>query len=400
MPRRRANPPLFPRGSGVGARALLVVLLALGIWFADQRGVPLLTAIRGSMDWLLQPLRWATNVPGNLADAGGELKNYSALLAENERLKQEQFKAQARLLLLDALEAENRRIRQLMASSSALDQKVLIAEIVGTNQAPYRHQITLNKGAEEGVYFGQAIVDAYGVMGQVVRVNPTSSVALLVTDPAHGIPVEVNRTGLQTIARGGGDGRVLSLPFLPGNADVKVGDLLVSSGLGGRFPAGYPVGEIFDIRRTTGDHFMEASAYPSARLNQGRQTLLVWSSAPETPAVADTADLPGVLAAAASAAAIRTPLGSIASAMPVLPKVEAEIATPPLKPAANSASGSPTTVTAPASKPAAVKPKPAPVRKPPQVVVPAQTPGAQAPAAAAPPAPVVTEPPPAVVPPQ
>ncbi|MES2684009.1 MAG: rod shape-determining protein MreC [Pseudomonadota bacterium] len=303
MARRRASSPLFPRGPGVGARTLLVILLALGIWFADQRGLPLLTAVRGSVDWLLQPLYWAGNLPGNVADAGGELKNYKDLLAENRALKEAQLKAQARLLLLDSLEAENRRIRQLMASSSALDQRVLIAEIVATSQAPYRHQITLNKGAADGVYFGQAIVDAYGVMGQVIRVNPTSSVALLVTDPSHGIPVEVNRTGLQTVARGGGDGRVLSLPFLPGNADVKVGDLLVSSGLGGRFPAGYPVGEIFDIRRTTGEHFMEASAYPSARLNQGRQALLVWSSLPTPVAGEDPTDNPARLAASAAASA-------------------------------------------------------------------------------------------------
>jgi len=343
MARRRAN-PLFPRGPGVGARTLLVLLLALGVWFADQRGLPLLTAIRGSVDWLLQPLRWATNLPGDAASAGSELKNYRALLAENRQLKQEALKAQARLLLLDALEAENRRIRQLMASSSALDQKVLIAEIVATSQAPYRHQISLNKGAEEGVYFGQAIVDAYGVMGQVIRVNPTSSVALLVTDPSHGIPVEINRTGLQTVARGGGDGRVLTLPFLPGNADVKVGDLLVSSGLGGRFPAGYPVGEIFDIRRTTGEHFMEASAYPSARLNQGRQALLVWSSAPVFTTAEDPTTAPATLAASAAASAMLHWPGAV-TAPPVAPVVSGDVPNPPLR------------YVDAARKPAAAKPK-------------------------------------------
>lgn len=389
MARRRSSPPLFPRGPGVGARALLVVLLALGVWFADQRGVPVLTAIRGSMDWLLQPLRWVTNVPGNMADAGSELKNYRALLTENEQLKQAQLKAQARLLQLDALEAENRRIRQLMASSSSLDQKVLIAEIVATSQAPYQHQITLNKGAAEAVYFGQAIVDAYGVMGQVIRVNPTSSVALLVTDPSHGIPVEVNRTGLQTVARGGGDGRVLTLPFLPGNADVKVGDLLVSSGLGGRFPAGYPVGEIFDVRRTTGEHFMEASAYPSARLNQGRQALLVWSAAPVAIPAEELGEGSATLSgAAAAAASIRIPF---AAAAPVAP-ANAPTAQPPLKlptpDAARAASGG-NTAAKPAAKPAAAattpKPKPVPKPKPPpQVTVPAEARPAQADAPRAP----------------
>lgn len=368
MARRRSS-PLFPRGPGVGARTLLVMLLALGIWFADQRGLPVLTAIRGSVDWLLQPLRWATNLPGNLTAASGDLKNYRALLTENAQLKESLFKAQARLLQLNALEAENRRIRQLMTSSSALDQKVLIAEIIATSQAPYRHQITLNKGAADGVYFGQAIVDAYGVMGQVIRVNPSAAIALLITDPSHGIPVEVNRTGLQTIARGGGDGRVLSLPFLPGNADVKVGDLLVSSGLGGRFPAGYPVGEIFDVRRTTGEHFMEASAYPSARLDQGRQTLLVWGSAPVIVASEDPHANPTALAAAAAASAIQLPK--------VLPDPAAGTAepVPPFRPANTQAK--PSTVT-PKTRPA---PASAP---PPQLTVPAQQPALETPAEAPP----------------
>lgn len=367
MARRRASRPLFPRGPGVGARALVVVVLATSVWFADQRGLPVLTAIRGSIDWLLQPLHWAGNLPGNVADAGGELKNYRALLAENQALRNEQLKAQARLLQLDALEAENRRIRQLMASSSALDQKVLIAEIVATSQAPYRHQITLNKGAADGVYFGQAIVDAYGVMGQVIRVNPASSVALLVTDPSHGIPVEVNRTGLQTVARGGGDGRVLTLPFLPGNADVKVGDLLVSSGLGGRFPAGYPVGEIFDIRRTTGEHFMEASAYPSARLNQGRQTLLVWSSAPAPVLSEDPTEAPASLAASAAASA---------QAWAGLPRQAAAVAdeVPPLPPLRYSDAVMPKTVSKPAEAVSKPKPKPKPAKPaaPPQLTIPAE----------------------------
>lgn len=365
MARRRTSSPLFPRGPGVGARAFLVILLAFGVWVADQRGVPLLTAVRGSIDWVLQPLHWVGNMPADIADAGGELKNYRELLTENKQLREQQLMAQARLLKLDALEAENRRIRQLMASSSALDQKVLIAEIIATAQSPYRHQITLNKGAEDGVYFGQAVVDAYGVMGQIIRVNPSSSVALLVTDPSHGIPVEINRTGLQTSARGGGDGRVLTLPFLPGNADVKVGDLLMSSGLGGRFPAGYPVGEIFDIRRTTGEHFMEASAYPSARLNQGRQALLVWSSLSTTPASDETTttDTSALAAQAAAAARLRAAPVAASAAVPASskPAPAAKPKTPKTEPAKpKPAAAAPVAEPTPATKPAAEAPPASP----------------------------------------
>lgn len=261
----------------MGFRTALLLMLSFGLWFADQRDPKLLLQIRGGIQWVLQPVQWLAAVPQGVSSATQGVRSHASLLTENRQLREEQLKQQARLLKFAALEAENRRIRQLLASSSALEEKVLIAEIIATSQDPYRHQITLNKGNQDGVYLGQALVDAYGVMGQVIRVYPTASTAMLITDPGHGIPVEINRTGLQTIARGGGDGRVLSLPFLPGNADVKVGDLLVSSVLGGRFPGGYPVGEVFDVRRTTGEHFMQASAYPAARLGQGRQALLVWS---------------------------------------------------------------------------------------------------------------------------
>ena len=167
---------------------------------------------------------------------------------------------------------------------------MLIAEIVEASQDPYR-QIILDKGARDGVYKGQALVDAEGVMGQVISVRPASSVALLLSDPSHGIPVEINRTGLQTIALGRGDGQNLSLPYLPGTADVQVGDLIVSSSLGGSFPEGYPVGHITELKHEPGEHFMEALAAPAANLNQDRQALLVWSESfpmAEPPAAPET----------------------------------------------------------------------------------------------------------------
>lgn len=382
---------MFQRGPGLGFKTTLIALLALGIWFADQRDVAFLSPVRSTVDRLLQPLRWLGTVPEWFSSIGEDFRSNRQLAAENHALREAQLKSQAELLRLEALEAENRRIRQLMASSSALEQKVLIAEIVSNSQDPYRHQITLNKGARDGVYFGQAIVDAYGVMGQVIRVNPTSSTALLVTDPGHGIPVEINRTGLQTVARGGGNGRVLTLPFLPGNADVKVGDLLVSSGLDGRFPSGYPVGEIFDVRKTTGEHFMEASAYPSARLNQGRQALLVWSEAGNAALVVEPPD--AALSGAAEQAALAAkrlpppgsgkPLagGSGAAAPGATSKTPKPAATP--KPAGTADRTPPaTTGTTPASGPTLV-PSPAPKKS--AVANPTAKPAEAPPALASPP---------------
>lgn len=281
----------------LGLKLVLFVTLSITLMVAENRGSRL-EPLRQWLSWALTPVMWLAASPANVSNSVDYFHTRELLRNENRELRDRLLQQDARLLRLASLEAENGRIRELLASSSALEDRVLIAEILATSQDPYRHQIVLNKGERDGVYRGQAVLDAYGIMGQVVQVNPGSSVALLITDPDHGIPVEINRTGLQTIALGRGDGHGLSLPYLPGNADVKVGDLLVSSGLGGRFPAGYPVGEIHELRHAGGESFMEAIAYPKAQLNQGRQALLVWServlpsSAPGEAPVQVPIDLP------------------------------------------------------------------------------------------------------------
>lgn len=290
--------PLFPRGPGLGFRTFLLAIASLALIFHDSRGDSL-HALRGGINVALTPLVWVASLPSRLLNAAGDIDLRTTLESENKDLRTKQLALEARLLKLEALEAENRRLRELMASAATLEEQVLIAEIVAVSQDPYRHQISLNKGTRDGVYRGQALVDAQGIMGQIVEVSPFSSKALLITDPDHGIPVEVNRTGLQTIAVGRGDERGLRLPFLPSNADIRTGDLLVSSALGGRFPAGYPVGEVYEVKHLAGEHFMEAYAHPRARLNQGRQALLVWSESyavteeiDDTPPQADAAPTP------------------------------------------------------------------------------------------------------------
>lgn len=285
--------PLFPRGPGLGLKALVLVLLALGAILTDQRSETL-KPVRDGLTWALQPVTWAAALPSALSRSADHLSTREALLRENQVLRENQLLLQARLQKNEALETENRQLRELLASSAKLEERVLITQIVSAAQDPYRQQVIIDKGARDGVYKGQALVDAQGVMGQVIRVNPASSIALLITDPNHSIPVEVNRTGLQTFALGRGDGQNLVLPYLPGNADVQVGDLLVSSALGGRFPAGYAVGRIQALEHEPGELFMEALAEPAARLNQGRQALLVWSeSFPMVEAAAETEPEPG-----------------------------------------------------------------------------------------------------------
>jgi rod shape-determining protein MreC len=301
----------------MGLRTLFLASLCLALIIFDRSGSAL-KPLRESITWMLSPMLWTAALPPAAIDKSTSFKTRHQLEAENARLSEEHLLLQARLAKFDALEAENRRIRELLASTSTIRDRVLIAEIIAVNQDPYRHQITLNKGSDDQVYRGQALIDASGIMGQIVEVGANTSQALLITDPDHGIPVEINRTGLQTIALGRGDGRGLKLPFLPSNADVRTGDLLVSSALGGRFPAGYPVGQIYDVKHTAGEHFMEALAYPSAKLNQGRQALLVWSEhrSSDPTASESASSVSTTVASPVAAPPIKTP---VAPATPIAP---------------------------------------------------------------------------------
>lgn len=335
--------PLFPRGPGFGLKTLLMLALALSLLFFDVRGDKL-KSMREFTALTLTPVVWAAALPSRLLRSFTGIDSRSGLERENRELKTQQFVLAAQLQKMQGLEAENRRLRELLASSAQLPEAVLVAEIIDVSQDPYRHQITLNRGSAEGVYRGQALVDAYGVMGQIIDVGPHSAKALLVTDPDHGVPVEINRTGLQTIAIGLGDERGLRLPFLPSNADIKAGDLLVSSSLGGRFPAGYPVGTVYEVKPVAGEHFMEAYAYPAAKLNQGRQALLVWSrNAP-------------------SEQAVKTPVPATPqAARPKAPEADAKAQT--AKPAAPATDSKPQAAK-PAAAPADSKPPAQPVTTP------------------------------------
>lgn len=321
--------------------------VALTLIFYDMRGDSLKPA-RAWTAWSLTPVIWLASLPTRLVDMARGIDSRGNIEQQNAELKQQQFVLSAQLSKMEALAAENRRLRELLASSAQLGDQVLVAEIIAVNQDPYRHQITLNRGSRDGVYRGQALVDAYGVMGQIIDVAPNTCKALLVTDPDHGIPVEINRTGLQTIAVGLGDERGLRLPFLPSNADIKNGDLLVSSSLGGRFPAGYPVGKVYDVKPVAGEHFMEAYAYPAARLNQGRQALLVWNHDVEN--------------AAEAAAAAETAADQDQPAPGASPANQLQPSAPPAGKPATPAAQKP--ATAPAPQAPAVTPAPAPGKKP------------------------------------
>jgi rod shape-determining protein MreC len=260
-----------------GLRIVAIVLISVIIMMVDHASRSL-SPLRSTLAVATQPIQVMAEIPGELSHYIGRYLDRGGLISENEALEQKVLLLQSRLQRLASLQAVNERIRALLASASTLDQNVLIARILSVSPGPYRHYIKLNKGSSEGVFVGQALVDAHGVMGQVTVVTPLDSRAILITDANHGIPVENNRTGLQTIAQGGGKSDELRLPFLTNNADVQVGDLLVTSGLGGRYPSGYPVAHVTRVKHQPGDEFLDIVASPTAHLNRGREVLLVWTS--------------------------------------------------------------------------------------------------------------------------
>jgi rod shape-determining protein MreC len=269
-----------------GLRVVAIVIISIILMMVDHASTSL-TPIRSTLAVATQPIQMIAEMPGEVAHYMGRYFDRGRLISENEALEQKVLLLQSRLQRLASLQAENERIRALLASASSLDQNVLIARILSVSPDPYRHYIKLNKGSTDGVFEGQALVDANGIMGQVTDVTPLDSRAILITDANHGIPVEINRTGLQTIAQGSGKSDELRLPFLANNADVRVDDLLVTSGLGGRYPAGYPVAHVTSVVHQPGDEFLDIVANPTAHLNRGREVLLVWTSNTAEQARAD-----------------------------------------------------------------------------------------------------------------
>lgn len=274
-----SSPDQQPRGFRTGSpglRLIFLMLLAVALMVLDQRG-SYLDQSRRLLTAAVYPLVAAVDAPfAAIASLRENLASRDELLARNRELDEALLLQSARLQRLSALEAENTRLRALLDSTANLPDRVLIAELLQVDMDPLRHRVVLNKGSRDGVYVGQALIDADGIIGQVTREHILTSEALLITDPDHAVPVEVARNGLRTIAMGTGELDRLSLPFLTRNADIEPGDVLVTSGLGGSFPAGYPVGVIRRIDDSSGDAFREVEAGPAARLDRVREVLLVF----------------------------------------------------------------------------------------------------------------------------
>ena len=264
------------RTTGLLFRCVLYSLLALALIIVDKR-YDHLGKIRRLLSVVAYPVQIAVASPFEgwhwFRDS---VSTRDALRADKTKLEAELRVAQFRLQRYEALEAETQRLRALRDNTAGVTDRFVIGDVMNVDLDAFRERVLVDKGAGDGVYVGQAVLDSGGVFGQVARVGQLTSEVILVSDAAHAIPVQINRNGLRTVAVGTGDTNRLKLPYLPTSADVVAGDLLVTSGLGGGFPAGYPVGTIAEVKRDPAQSLADVDVKPAAALDRSRELLFVW----------------------------------------------------------------------------------------------------------------------------
>ena len=260
---------------------MIYLMLSVVLMAMDQRGqyVP---RLRSAMEAGLEPVYHLVGFPSRVF---GSISKYSrtlnAVVSENDALIRDRFDKLAAVQQLEALHQENLRLRALLDATSGRNFEFRFAEMVQVNLDPFSHRVLIDRGEQDNVFIGQAVLDGAGVMGQVDDVHTHMSSVLLISDPDHALPVQIARTGLRTVAYGTGETARLSLPNVPLQADVRVGDLIITSGLGDRFPPGFPVAEVAIVNRDTGGTFADVDARPLASLDRGREVLLVLQTAAE-----------------------------------------------------------------------------------------------------------------------
>jgi|TARA_R110000850_G_scaffold155849_2_gene280034 rod shape-determining protein MreC len=269
---------IFVQGPYLLYRLLMVVILSIALIFLDTK-FSQLDSVRRVIGSSLTPIYWLSALPENIANG------VSNLFTSRESLQEELDKLESQMLVLErkaqklaSVTAELNRLRELLNASRLLDEGVVVTEMIAASPNPDNQYIQIDKGLSDGVYLGQAVLDAHGLMGQVIGVNDLTSRVLLISDSRHAVPVQINRNGLRAIAYGVGAVNYIELGSVPATYDIKVGDLLVSSGLGGRFPEGYPVGRVSEILIEPGESFAQVRVTPEAQLNRSKLLLIVFQT--------------------------------------------------------------------------------------------------------------------------
>ena len=293
--------PIIGRGPPLGATFITLAIASIALMVADQR-YDQISRVRAWLTAAAYPVQVGVDLPFRAWDW------LSGSIADRSRLRRDNLELTARLRLANlqlqrfaVLEDENRRLRDMRDRTQGVAERVLVASILNVDLDPFRQRVLLDKGAVDGVFKGQAVLDGAGIFGQVTKVNAGTAEVILISDAEHAIPVQSNRSGVRTIAVGMGDSSKLSLPFVTVESDLKVGDLLLSTGLGGVFPPGYPVAKISKVKRAASATFALVEARPTAELDRDREVLLVWFKPPVFATAAS--DAPAAAAPAAQTGA-------------------------------------------------------------------------------------------------
>lgn len=326
-----AGRPLQGRDGAAGFRFTVYAALAVVIMYLDQRQ-HYLERLRYVLQAAAYPVQLAVNSPpAAWSSIRRSFEGRDQLQAENASLKARQRDLELRSMRYEDLARENAELRGLRAALPPVADRWLPAEIVNVQLSSLRQRLLIDRGAVNGVFKGQAVLDDRGLIGQTTNVGPWSAEVILITDPEHGTPVRIERTGLRTIAVGAGDATSLALPYLPANADIKQGDLLVTSGLGGVFPHGYPVARVTEVHREAVQPLAQVRAAPLAHIGTDSEVMLVWFR-PDHPAAPapQTATVNGVKAGNAALQPQAAPPRPTAAPAPAMPKPAPEAArTPP-----------------------------------------------------------------------
>ena len=291
--------PLFIHGPAPGYRMALCAVLSLVMMLSSRMvGDDWMASVRTPLLTLVSPIQWLVSVPGKgVSWASVSLSSQSSLIEQNRQLSDELLQKKVRLQRMQTLEAANTQLRDLLKARPRRDIPYMMSELVMLDNDPYRQQMIIDRGEGDGAYVGQPVIDASGVAGKVIEVSRFTSRVLLINDIQQAVPIQIVRNGLRFIAQGTGDPDGVQVLNVPNNADVRTGDLLVTSGLGGEFPAGYPVATVTDVQNSANGPFAQVDARSASHLERSRYFLMLFARD-----VADNALTPVQLSPAALSA--------------------------------------------------------------------------------------------------
>jgi len=282
--------PIFGRGPSLQLRLVLAILVSTALLLSDRYWPPF-SQIRSYLDVISAPFFYVADIPAKALDSmSQQLVSRIQLIDDNHKLRRQLFTLRGELLRMEHLEHENQRLRALLGAPARQDERKMVTEVMAVDSNNFGQQVVIDKGSLHGVYAGQPVINDQGVVGQVARVGPTTSRVILMTDPSHGIPVRLVRNDIRAIANGTGETDLLELPNIPHSTDIQVGDQLLTSGLGGVFPEGYPVAEIIEFSYQEGQPFATVLARPKVAIDRIRYLLLIWPADRQPPSQVATDD--------------------------------------------------------------------------------------------------------------